>query len=783
MFLRLLILIICLTYNLTGTAQSSFSISGIVQDESGNPIQYSSIVILSQPDSTVINSCITDNNGRYYLTIKKAGNYILKSQMVGYHSFCKNIKILNDSICNITLQDDVKVLNEIKVIANRYKYKDDKYTVNIINNPLAQGKSINEIIKYLPGITKLEEVVYINGEIVSDIYIDNRKVVDLVELEAIQASDVLKIEVIPNAGVKLRADDSKGVIKIITKKDKISGYLGNLGVLITCGEKQHSERVTFPFSYKKDNVNIYNYIRINHINEPYLTDINTSYKQIDKIINTSTENRYIGQALSNVFSLVYDINQSQNIGISLNTIQKKNKENIYSSSNVTGEKEYISNYLLYGNRETQQYQSAINYNIEFGEKGSSIHFIGDFLKNNINYKDNRQESYSSYYINDTLYNQTKSTSEQLKIKIDIDICHWENTFLSLGGDIYTNKTSNDIKIFRRFFSESDLLKNLCDDFKYKGEGIGIYSNFEKKFRSTTMGLACRLQRDEFHVNSYNQEINKQTYLNLFPEFSLTYTLNKNIFCKLYAKKGMDAIRYSDMNPIRVYTSDIYYETGNPNLQPVTWFSFGTNTRLGQHLNFNYRYRISKKDVVPMTFIEDREKGITYRMPVNAGNSYSHLININYNKMPLEWWTLNATLQGYITSLRDEEFSKNTKHLFVSISNDFRFSPDSGFEFNFFIERGMQILDTYYHSVYNLDWKFYKYFLNKKIMCSIYGNNLLYKNRILTINNEIYNKCEKNVSRRDFVSISFTWKLNSKEKIKPKRTKEILLMQSTTIGNK
>ena len=196
MFLRLLILIICLTYNLTGSVQSSFSISGIVQDESGNPIQYSSIVILSQPDSTVINSCITDNNGRYYLTIKKAGNYILKSQMVGYHSFCKNIKILNDSICNITLQDDVKVLNEIKVIANRYKYKDDKYTVNIINNPLAQGKSINEIIKYLPGITKLEEVVYINGEIVSDIYIDNRKVVDLVELEAIQASDVLKIEVI-----------------------------------------------------------------------------------------------------------------------------------------------------------------------------------------------------------------------------------------------------------------------------------------------------------------------------------------------------------------------------------------------------------------------------------------------------------------------------------------------------------------------------------------------------------------------------------------------------------
>ena len=714
MFLRLFTLLILLTCNIVGIAQSSFSISGIVKDENNNPIQYSAILILNQTDSTIINSCITDHDGKYCLSIKRMGNYILKAQMVGYHLFCRNITIPKDSIYNITLQDDVKVLNEVMIIADRLKHEKDKYTINITNSPLTQGKNIIGVIKYLPGITKLEDDLYINGEKVSEIYIDNRKVVDIVELDAIQASNILKIEVIPNSGVRSRADKSKGIIKISLKENKNSGYFGNFGSLITFGKKQHSERITFPLSYKKGKMNIYNYIRINNINEPYLTEINTSYKQMNKNISTSTSNRYKGKILSDVFSLVFDIDESQNIGISFNTIQKKNKENIHSFSNIIGDKEYSSNYLLYGDRRTKQYQSALNYNIELDKKGSAIHLIGDYLKNKTDYNDNRRELYSSYFINDTLFNQTRTESEQMKIQLDVDLCHWKNINLSFGGEISANETSNDIRYSRKNGTESEALKNLCDDFRYRGKGIGIYADLERNIGRLTIKSACRLQKDKYDLSSYGWEINKQNFLNFFPEFSLTYIFNENksIYTQLYAKRGMDAIRYSDMNPIRVYVSDVYYERGNPNLRPVTWFSYGTNIRLSQYLNINYRYKVSKKDVTPMTFVEDIEKGITYRMPVNIGDSYSHRININYNRRPTRWWTLNATLQGYITSLKNEEFNKNTKHLFFLISNDIRFSSDCGFEISFFTERGMQVLDTYYHSVYNMDWRFYAYFFKK-----------------------------------------------------------------------
>lgn len=785
MILRYLILSVLLTCSILGMAQSSVSISGVVKDELGNPVQYAAILILTPTDSTTVDGCITDSIGKYRLSIKKQGNYLVKSQMLGYRTFCEPVTIVKDHIHDITLHVDAKELNEVKVIADRFKYDDHKYTVNMVNNPLAQGKNITEVIKYLPGITKLEDVLYVNGEIVSEIYIDHRKVVDFVELEALQASEVLKIEVVSDSGAKLRADKSKAVIKISLKKDQKTGYLGNLGTLVTFGKRQHSERITFPFSYQKGKLNIYNYIRLNHIDEPYLTDIHTSYKRMDKIVNTSTENRYKGQTFSNVLSLVYDINKKQNIGVSFNTIQKQNKEHIYSLSHVTGEKEYSANYLLYGNRNTQQYQSAVNYNIALDEQGSSVHFIGDYLRNKTDYDDNRNELYSAYFSNDTLVNQTGTESEQMKVNVDIDICRWKNTNVSLGGDAYTNKTSNDIDYFRKTGLELDPLQNLCDDFRYKGTGLGVYSNWKRKMGRTTLELACRLQQDKLHLTSYREDISKHTYLNLFPELGFTYIFHKskNLHARFYVKRGMDAIRYSDMNPIRVYASEIYYERGNPDLRPVTWLAVGTQARLTQNLNFSYRYTRSKEDVIPVTFVEDAAKGITYRMPVNAGDSYSHSVNLNYNQVPIEWWTLNATLQGYLSSFQHETFRKQTKHVFFSIANDFRLSSDCGLEVSFFIEKGMHVLDTYYHSVYNLDWRFYTYFFNKKLMCSISGNNVLYRRRILSVDNEIYDRCEKNVSRRDFASIALTWKFNSKEKIQTKRTREVLRMQNTTIGSK
>ena len=703
--------------------------------------------------------------------------------MVGYETFCKPVLIDKDTTCDVVLTENSQTIGNVTVIADRIRLKNNRYTINMVNNPIAQGKNVRDVIGLMPGVTKFDDVITVNGETVSEIYINDRIITDDTELKGLQASDITKMEIISNDGSRLKADQGKAVIKIWLNKQQSGGYYGNIASNLALGEKQNIASVSLPFNYRKGRVSIYNYINAHHYDQPYITDVQTAYKQKEEQILSSARNEYKRNRFSDVFSIVYDMSDKQNIGFTFNTRHRKSHENVLSDSQVTGEEEYESDYRLYGIRNEHQYQGTMNYNATLDAKGSSIRVIGDYLQKKDDYKDSRHYHYSTVFPNDSLQNNTDTRTALWKVTADMKWKRWVNTVWEVGADYYSNRTTHDITYIKE--SNPTAARDLSDDFRYKGYGSGAYAGYTRQLDRWNLSASVRVQNDKISIHDKEGSEKDQSYWNIFPEANISYTLNvrKNTAISLSFNRGMNSIRYSDMNPVRVYSSDFYYEKGNPELKPVTWYRTGISLRASHHLNLTYRFTFCNNDAFPVTFTDETNSDVTYKMPVNTGHSYSHRVSINYNRTVFKWWTTNSNLSGAISSQPYNTEKGTTQRLLFLSSNSFDVTPNSGFSLEFMWEKAMQVVETRYHSVYNLYLEYYQYLFKRRMTLSLSSGCLLNRSRILTVNNSLYTRREANNSHINYFNLSLVWNFRGGEKIKGKKANSILNVQETSIGSR
>lgn len=765
------------------SAQVNNVLKGYIIDRQNMGIEYCTISLLNPSDSTIIEGTISSKDGKYILPYKTNGKYILRVSFVGYNTYIQKISLPYTGTYNIILEESAQTLRGVQITANRIERKFNKYIVNMTNNPISEGKSIMNVLGLLPGVVNMNNSLSVNGSDVSEIYIDGRKITQTDELNNLQAADISRIEIIPNGGKRLRADNMGSVIKITLNRQSSGGYYGNVQFNEDWGKSQDKEGLSMPFSYRTGNFSFYNYIKLGHTNTPYLRDVTTTYDNSAKRVTSYSEEGYKKLGMNDVISMVYEINSRQNVGLTFNTIQQKTDENTFSKSDVSDEISYTSDYDQWGKRVTRQYQGTLNYNMQLDKKGSSFAFVADYLNNRNRYHDQRAYIYSAVHENDSLRNRTFTNSKQWKTTADWNINRWENTQFSFGGDYYSNKNMHNIVYdnYRQNVWEND--RNLSDDFKYKGNGFGFYSEYTKTLGPVSLNAAARLQNDRISIFSKNAEQYTHSYFNFFPGMTVSFLINKkkNTRISLEWSRGMNSIRYSDMNPVRVYTSEIYYEKGNPDLKPVTWYYARMNFQLNNAWSLNYQYRNLKNEIYPITFQDETDPNVTYKMPVNTGRSYSHSLSIFFNKELFKWWRTNNMIQSSIEEHQYNRIDETAKRMFFYSSNSLRLSPDNGFMVSIMWEKGFQMLETYYHSVYNFNWCYYRYFLNKKLYCSIETNYFPHRSRILTVDNDIYQREEKNVSRQNYLQFRINYTFKGGKDVKAKRAKSLLEMQETNVG--
>ena len=782
--MRAFIYILLLFISCSAWSQSTHALGGKITDSQNASIEYCTISLLASSDSTIVKGTISGAQGIYYMKGIPAGRYLLRASLLGYATQFHTIEITADKTYDITLQAVAQQLNDVSVVADRITRKHDRYIINMVSNPIAQGHTALESLKLMPGVVEIEGALSVNGQSVSEIYINGR-LAERQELEGIQATDIQSVEVIENDGQRLRASSGKAVIKIRLRRQATLGFYGNATAGASVGKDQGITQAAIPFYYKIGRWNLYNYLSGTLWNNPYIRDIDTRYHSDNRIVSTHSEEPFKQKGIYEVVSAVLELNSRQSIGVTANFNARHNQEGVESSSDFTGMQAYHSDYLQKGNRDVRKYQATLNYQAKLDEKGSEFRLLADYLHNLNDYDDMRHTRYSGIYPDDSLRNLTNSLSKQWKVTADLDLARWSNTSLRLGTDYLHNHTSNDISFFRHGDAGWELSETSSDRFRFIGSGWGAYADYTRQLNDWTLNAALRLQGDYVTIRGKNEQDINTHYLNLFPEATVSYLFSKKHGTRLsvYFNRGMSSIRYSDMNPIRIYTSDIYYETGNPNLRPSTYYSIGMRFQANRHLQINYSYSRSKDDVNFRTFSDADDSRVTYRMPDNFGRGYTHDATVTYNRQFFNWWINNSTLQGSLGASPFDGRMVKRKYLFAYLANSFPVTSRSGFEFDFYWEKGARQADTYYHSVYSCFYSYYHYFFGQKLLAKVSSNYQPYRARILTVDNVTYHRSEANNSRRNYFTLSLTWRFKGGRKVEAKRVQSVLEMQESKVGAK
>ena len=363
LFLILLLLIVPLLHS---QQIKNFCLEGVLFDTSKRAVDYATVTILSEVDSLYVKGNISNEKGQFRIENIPSGRYILSVTHLLYKRKYVNIEVQENTILDsILMEENVVGLDAVTVTANVIQQKIDRYVVFLQGNPITKGNNTKEVLTLLPGVTNEENSLKINGRDVSEIYVDGRKLRDRNELDAIQAENIDKVEIVHMSGSEESASSMGGIINIKLKKMSNGGYYGSVSSDFSVHFKggHYSDNINASLNYRNKNLSIYNYTYFGHLKNISQYNIYSHYKEINKYIDMQTDGKGWTNSFSDRLSLTYDITNRHSIGgnfrLGITNGDPINRSESTVKNNV-GERIDRSESIIEEKLRTRQYQAALN---------------------------------------------------------------------------------------------------------------------------------------------------------------------------------------------------------------------------------------------------------------------------------------------------------------------------------------------------------------------------------------------------------------------------------------
>ncbi|MEO0135924.1 MAG: TonB-dependent receptor [candidate division WOR-3 bacterium] len=230
----------------------------VVESTTEQPIELANIVLYDLNHKQVTGTA-TNEQGRFFLTGIKPGQYIVEVSFVGCETKVDTINIIDDNpflnLGVIKLEQKPITIEGVEVTAEKppIEFKIDKKVINVKEHYTSQSGTAVDVLENVPSISvDVEGNVSLRGSTNFRVLIDNRP--SLLEprdaLQQIPASTIDRIEIITNPSARYDPEGIAGIINVITKKNIQSGINGianlNLGL-----EQKYSGDFLLNYHYKK----------------------------------------------------------------------------------------------------------------------------------------------------------------------------------------------------------------------------------------------------------------------------------------------------------------------------------------------------------------------------------------------------------------------------------------------------------------------------------------------------------------------------------------------------
>ncbi len=648
------------------------TLRGTVQSEPDRQaIGFTSVVVFSLPDSSQIGGTLTGENGRFSISLPQQGSYYLSISPIGFtpyqsepYSIVENQSI---DIGVITMLEEEVLLDEVEIVAqtSQMELDLDKRIYRVDQDLALAGSSADEILQNLPSVeVDTEGGVSLRGSQNVRILI-NGKPSGLVGLgggsgglEMLQGDMIEKIEVITNPSARYEAEGEAGIINIVLKKERKSGFNGSVNVS-TGYPARHSLGANL--NYRSGKINWFGNLSGNFRSGPggggYVQD---QFEDGQLLLRTEQDNNRVRESLGGNFRTGADVLFNE-----YNTLTLSGQIGIDQNENTTEivYRDYDAGLNLISTITRDQIEQEPSTNVEFQGTYTRTFPQKDrewvsTIQYQLNDETELADIIESSTVSQTTINQNSSnTEDETNLLIQTDYVHPlgdDGKFkFETGARISVRTIENDFLV-QQENNEGvfEALEGFDNFFQYDENIYAAYGIFNQKGEKWGYQLGLRTEYTDLvaRLLDTNDEVAKN-YLNWFPSAFVSYQVNESNSFQLSYSRRLSRPRFRNLLPFSNFSDARNLRQGNPDLDPeythsmeAGYLAYWDN---GSLLSIVY-FRRTEGVIERITLFN--EEGLSVRIPVNLSVRNALGVELSGSQDLYPWWSLSGNMNvfGQIT---------------------------------------------------------------------------------------------------------------------------------------
>jgi len=578
----------CLLFAVALVLISSFALGqntleGNVYDaDSQNPLEFATIAVLNAADSTVVTGGISNDKGQYSLTVPN-GSYILSVSFISYSDFRSEPITVDKSskMVDVFLSLDSNQIQDVEITAEgpTMELSLDKKIYHVGKDINNAGTSASEVLDNIPSVqVDLEGNVSLRGSGNVRILVDGKPsgMTGLGSTNALRnlpAHLIESVEVITNPSARYDAEGMTGIINLVLKKERKSGFNASLD-FGTGIPDNHSAAVNL--NYRAQKVNLFSNLGGRYRGGPG-SGFNFFEYFNDNPFPISTQDRSFdrgGWSGNGKLGLEYFITDKTTITGAFNLSHGEQDNNALLEY---FDEDPISQIQQASFREDDEFEDednlgySLNFTKNFEQKGRKINL-------DVRYEESG-ENESSDLFEDLITGSSSSLPLTQRSSNDENQDEWlfqadyiypfsKTHKFEIGG----KSTLRGIK--NNFLGEQlnggvwDVLPGVTNDFEYDEDIVAAYAIYANTAGKFSYQAGARLEyTDILTLLKTTNERNQRNYTNLFPSAFLTYQFTDQDALQLSYSKRMRRPRFRELNPFFSFSDSRRFFGGNPNLNP------------------------------------------------------------------------------------------------------------------------------------------------------------------------------------------------------------------------
>ncbi|WP_298781533.1 TonB-dependent receptor [uncultured Polaribacter sp.] len=625
------------------SSSSNISITGKVIDANTNqPLEYATI-ILKNTKNLKVSGGITDINGNFNIKTPK-GTYEIRVEFISFKTkeFPSQKIISNKNFGTIKLQEDSDSLNEIVVIAEKSSVdiRLDKKIYNVGKDMTVKGGTASDVLDNVPSVdVDAEGTVSLRGSENVRILIDGKPsaLVGLSSTDALKQlpSDAIeRVEVITSPSARYDSEGTAGILNIILRKGKATGFNGSVNVNVATPK---NNQISVNLNSRSEKINLFSNFGYNDGGSPGVYNSTISYLTSGILDSTRIENRdnqRNRKGFNGNVGLEYFINKKSYItgtiflrdsdgeNVSINNISSFDNagNNLFNSTRIQDETEV-----------DQTLQFSLNYTNNINDKGHKF---------TIDLQHSASKENEAAIITD-VFPETNATNElsiDNLIQADYVLPIGKNAQFELGyRGSFQDLTSDYLVVAPNLEAEYNPSNNL----EFTQNINAFYTQFGSKINKFSYLLGLRTEMTNISVNLINTNENfKKKYTDFFPTVNLGYELSESQSFTLGYSKRLRRPRSRFLNPFESRASETVISKGNVDLDPTytnsfdlgylkKWDKLTLNSSIYYQHSINAIERVNSQEI---RFINGIETNILVRQPINLAseNRAGFEFTANYN---------------------------------------------------------------------------------------------------------------------------------------------------------